>query len=236
MATVLASCAASWRQVAGHHRLHDPGAEPEHRRARLEEPVPVRGAGSRPGADEHMGASSWRTRMGQDHEHFTDVTTDLQNSASAGDARHRPRQGEPARHRRPMSCARRSIPASACARSRRSTPRATAIRWSSSSIPAATGRRNSSTRSAFAPVAASWCRSAPSPRVERTAGPLTVNQLGQLPAVTISYNLPAGVALGASADAHRRDQEHHRIPASRSRPPSRARPRPSRTRWPTRAC
>ncbi|AMJ59474.1 efflux RND transporter permease subunit [Bosea sp. PAMC 26642] len=34
--------------------------------------------------------------------------------------------------------------------------------------------------------------------VERTAGQLTVNQLGQLPAVTISYNLPAGVALGAS--------------------------------------
>ena len=35
-------------------------------------------------------------------------------------------------------------------------------------------------------------------RVERTAGQLTVNQLGQLPAVTISYNLPAGVALGDS--------------------------------------
>jgi HAE1 family hydrophobic/amphiphilic exporter-1 len=34
--------------------------------------------------------------------------------------------------------------------------------------------------------------------VERTAGQLTVNQLGQLPAVTISYNLPNGVALGDS--------------------------------------
>lgn len=33
-------------------------------------------------------------------------------------------------------------------------------------------------------------------RVDRTAGPLTINQLGQLPAVTISYNLPQGVALG----------------------------------------
>ena len=29
-------------------------------------------------------------------------------------------------------------------------------------------------------------------RVERTAGSLTINQLGQLPAVTISFNLPAG--------------------------------------------
>ncbi|RRI06901.1 efflux RND transporter permease subunit [Mesorhizobium tamadayense] len=35
-------------------------------------------------------------------------------------------------------------------------------------------------------------------RVDRTAGSLTVNQLGQLPAVTISYNLPQGVALGDS--------------------------------------
>ena len=35
-------------------------------------------------------------------------------------------------------------------------------------------------------------------RVERTLGQLTVNQLGQIPAVTISYNLPAGVALGDS--------------------------------------
>jgi HAE1 family hydrophobic/amphiphilic exporter-1 len=36
--------------------------------------------------------------------------------------------------------------------------------------------------------------------VERTAGPLTVNQLGQLPAVTLSFNLPAGVALGQATD------------------------------------
>ncbi|PWK63738.1 efflux RND transporter permease subunit [Aminobacter sp. AP02] len=34
--------------------------------------------------------------------------------------------------------------------------------------------------------------------VERNAGALTVNQLGQLPAVTISYNLPDKVALGDS--------------------------------------
>ncbi|MEK0085650.1 efflux RND transporter permease subunit [Benzoatithermus flavus] len=33
-------------------------------------------------------------------------------------------------------------------------------------------------------------------RIERTAGPLTINQLGQLPAVTISFNLPDGVSLG----------------------------------------
>ena len=33
-------------------------------------------------------------------------------------------------------------------------------------------------------------------RVERVAGPLAINQLGQLPAVTVSFNLPQGVALG----------------------------------------
>jgi HAE1 family hydrophobic/amphiphilic exporter-1 len=33
-------------------------------------------------------------------------------------------------------------------------------------------------------------------RVDRTAGSLTINQLGQLPAITISFNLPRGVALG----------------------------------------
>ncbi|HEV7309239.1 efflux RND transporter permease subunit [Ensifer sp.] len=31
---------------------------------------------------------------------------------------------------------------------------------------------------------------------ETVSGPLTINQLGQLPAVTLSFNLPAGVALG----------------------------------------
>jgi HAE1 family hydrophobic/amphiphilic exporter-1 len=34
--------------------------------------------------------------------------------------------------------------------------------------------------------------------IQMTAGPLTVNQLGQLPAVTISYDLPTGEALGDS--------------------------------------
>ena len=33
-------------------------------------------------------------------------------------------------------------------------------------------------------------------QVERTAGPLSINQLGQLPAVTISFDTPAGVSLG----------------------------------------
>ncbi len=40
------------------------------------------------------------------------------------------------------------------------------------------------------------CRSTPWPSATTSATALTVNQIGQLPAVTISYNLPPGVALG----------------------------------------
>ncbi|SHG27616.1 hydrophobic/amphiphilic exporter-1, HAE1 family [Kaistia soli DSM 19436] len=37
-------------------------------------------------------------------------------------------------------------------------------------------------------------------RIDRVSGPVTVNQLGQLPAATISFNLPEGVALGEATD------------------------------------
>ena len=36
--------------------------------------------------------------------------------------------------------------------------------------------------------------------IDRKAGALTVNQIGQLPSVSISYNLPQGVALGSSVN------------------------------------
>lgn len=53
-------------------------------------------------------------------------------------------------------------------------------------------------------------------RVERTAGQLTVNQLGQLPAVTISYNLPPGVALGDSVNRINALKEQIGLPKSLS--------------------
>ncbi|MEN9895732.1 MAG: hypothetical protein RIR97_1584, partial [Pseudomonadota bacterium] len=37
-------------------------------------------------------------------------------------------------------------------------------------------------------------------RVSRTSGPVTVNQTGQLTAVTLSFNLPSGVSLGTATD------------------------------------
>ncbi|MGX5733071.1 efflux RND transporter permease subunit [Bosea thiooxidans] len=53
-------------------------------------------------------------------------------------------------------------------------------------------------------------------RIERTAGQLTVNQLGQLPAVTISYNLPAGVALGDSVSRINAIKEEINLPKALS--------------------
>jgi hydrophobic/amphiphilic exporter-1 (mainly G- bacteria), HAE1 family len=41
-------------------------------------------------------------------------------------------------------------------------------------------------------------------RLTRTVGPLTINHLGQLPAVTISFNLRPGVALGDAVNAVRK--------------------------------
>jgi HAE1 family hydrophobic/amphiphilic exporter-1 len=37
-------------------------------------------------------------------------------------------------------------------------------------------------------------------KVVRTTGPLSVNQVGQLPAVTVSFNLPGGVSLGQAVN------------------------------------
>jgi HAE1 family hydrophobic/amphiphilic exporter-1 len=50
--------------------------------------------------------------------------------------------------------------------------------------------------------------------VERTSGLLSVNQQGQLPAVTISFNLPQGVALGTAVDAVAGVRQQLALPAN----------------------
>jgi multidrug efflux pump len=50
-------------------------------------------------------------------------------------------------------------------------------------------------------------------KYETTTAPLAVNHQGQFPAVTISFNLPAGVALGTAVDAIQRAQAQLRLPA-----------------------
>ncbi len=51
-------------------------------------------------------------------------------------------------------------------------------------------------------------------RYEPSTAPLTVNHQGQFPSVTISFNLPAGVALGTAVDAINRAEAEIRLPAS----------------------
>jgi HAE1 family hydrophobic/amphiphilic exporter-1 len=53
-------------------------------------------------------------------------------------------------------------------------------------------------------------------RLTRTVGPLTVNHLGQLPAVTISFNLRPGVALGEAVEKIQGVERDLRLPATLS--------------------
>jgi len=51
-------------------------------------------------------------------------------------------------------------------------------------------------------------------KLTRTVGPLTVNHLGQLPAVTISFNLKPGVSLGDAVNDVRNLERELRMPAT----------------------
>ncbi len=51
-------------------------------------------------------------------------------------------------------------------------------------------------------------------RFEPRNAPLTVNHQGQFPSVTISFNLPVGVALGTALDAIKRAEAEIRLPSS----------------------
>jgi HAE1 family hydrophobic/amphiphilic exporter-1 len=53
-------------------------------------------------------------------------------------------------------------------------------------------------------------------KLTRTVGPLTVNHLGQLPAVTISFNLRPGVALGDAVTRIQEVERELRLPATLS--------------------
>jgi multidrug efflux pump len=49
---------------------------------------------------------------------------------------------------------------------------------------------------------------------ETTSAPLTINHQGQFPSVTLSFNLPPGMALGTAVDAINQAQEGIRLPAN----------------------
>ena len=52
------------------------------------------------------------------------------------------------------------------------------------------------------------------PSRQSTSTPLAVSHSGQFPSVTVSFNLPAGVALGTAVDAIQRAEAEIRLPAS----------------------
>ena len=65
---------------------------------------------------------------------------------------------------------------------------------------------------------------------------LTVNHIAQLPSVIISFNLAPGVALGEAVADIQAVAARGRPAGDTSPPASRAAPRSSSRRWPTRAC
>ena len=57
-----------------------------------------------------------------------------------------------------------------------------------------------------------WCRSSSVVKLTRGVGPLSINHFGQLPAVTISFNLKPGFSLGNAADQVKSAVQEMRMP------------------------
>ncbi len=153
----------------------------------------------------------------------------------AGDAGRRQGQGQLARHLGGAYCARRSIPGfgSRQVSTIYGTGDSFAVvmefnekaNWTTAELPDVR-IRNSDGK--LVPIGAFA-------RIERTAGSLTINQLGQLPAVTLSFNLPAGVSLGDAVARIDQLKAEQKFPADAHHRRSPATPRPIRIRSRTRA-
>ena len=133
---------------------------------------------------------------------FTDVTSDLQNNCPAGDAQRRQGQGALARHHRPTQLRSTLYAGFGTAAGLDHLHDRRQLRGDRRVRPAtSTGRPDA--------LDAIACRApngklvplvAPSRGSSGRPGRSAVNQLGQLPAVTMSFNLPPGVALGDAVD------------------------------------
>ena len=121
----------------------------------------------------------------------------------------------PSASRRSRSRARSAAP-TARLRSRPSTPppTSTGSSWSSCRSTSATPRRSRCSTSG--PATGQLVPLNAVARLSRGIGPLTVNHLGQLPAVTISFNLKPGVALGDAVTEIQKLQRELRLPATLS--------------------
>ncbi|RDJ24988.1 AcrB/AcrD/AcrF family protein [Bosea caraganae] len=163
--------------------------------------------------------NDWATRladaMSQDRAHFVDVTTDLQNNALEATL---VIDRDKANQLGISADVLRSTLYSGFGARQVSTIYKTGdnyavivefdpnLNWSADKLDSMRVRSGNGTLIPLSSVA----------HVERTAGQLTVNQLGQLPAVTISYNLPAGVALGDSVTRINELKQEIKLPATLS--------------------
>ena len=74
--------------------------------------------------------------------------------------------------------------------------------------------RARSTTSTCARRPARWCRCRASRRSQRSIGPTSINHVGQLQAVTVSFNLAPGTALGDATAKIEKYRDQIRMPAS----------------------
>ena len=143
-----------------------------------------------------------------------DVATDQQIAGTAADAHHRPRQAVALRHhaatdRRHALRRFRSAPGGTILHPAEQLPR------HNGDPAAAAGRAGSLTRSTSSRrPPASRCRWRRFVQVDDANAPLSISHQGQFPAVTLSFNLAQGVALGTAVEAiHRAEREIRRRPS-----------------------
>ena len=180
--------------IPGHPGVSAEPADHPHRRPAHQGALPVHAPGDRSPRALPVGADRLRARCAT-LPGFQDVTTRSADHEPAGDGRHRPRQGlGPRRHRR--ADRERAL------QRLRLAPGLDDLRADQPVLgdPGARAARTSATRPTLSLLyvrsqqRASWCRSTRWRGSPPTIGPLTINHLGQLPSVTISFNLAPGVA------------------------------------------
>ena len=131
-------------------------------------------------------------------------------------AHHRPRPGGALRHPARDRSTRRSTTPSASARSRSTSPRSTATTWCSRSRPSLqTDPQSLEKLYVKSPLTGQMVPLSAMTRYDtRHVTYLSINHQGQFPAVTLSFNLAPGVALGQAVDAINRVSAQMRLPAT----------------------
>ncbi len=146
---------------------------------------------------------------------LTDVTTDLLIANPQLTRRHRPRPRGRARRHGPADRERalQRLRHAAGVHHLHAHQRVLGGDGAACRSPSRTRRRS---RSLYVRVERGQARAARRrwPRSSDTVGPLTVNHSGQMPSVTISFNLAPGVSLGAAVDAVQRDGRAQTLPAT----------------------